>query len=284
VERTDALELGEREPHIAGIAALHVPETGITDFPALTRAMAAEFTALGGTISCSTQVLGLREEPDCIIVATATGELKARHLIGCAGLNADRLAAMAGIALDFAIVPFRGEYFRLPATRDAIVSHLIYPVPDPAFPFLGVHLTRMIGGYVTVGPNAVLSLKREGYSTLAFDARDAADIVRFPGFRRFLARNFRYGIGELRNSLSRQRYLELCQRYCPELRLEDLQPYRSGVRAQAMFADGTLAHDFLIRRTNRSIHVCNAPSPAATAALPIGRHIVEEAAATGFLA
>jgi L-2-hydroxyglutarate oxidase len=284
VERIDAAELRRREPHIAGLAALHVPETGTTDFPALTRAMAADFTAAGGTIACNTQVLSLEEDPDGINVATNSGVLRTRHLIGCAGLNADRLAAMAGIELDFAIVPFRGEYFRLPAARDQIVSHLIYPVPDPAFPFLGVHLTRMIGGYVTVGPNAVLSLKREGYSTFAFDARDAADIVRFPGFRRFLAKNFRYGVGELRNSLSRQRYLDLCQRYCPELTLDDLQPYRSGVRAQAMFADGTLAHDFLLRRTARSIHVCNAPSPAATAALPIGRHIVDEAAATGFVA
>lgn len=284
VERIDAPELARREPHIAGLAAVHVPETGITDYPALTRAMADDFIAAGGSIARNTEVLELAEEPDGIRVATSTGELHTRHLIGCAGLNADRLAAMAGIALDFAIVPFRGEYFRLPASRDRIVSHLIYPVPDPAFPFLGVHLTRMIGGYVTVGPNAVLSLKREGYSTFAFDARDAVDIVRFPGFRRFMAKNFRYGMGELRNSLSRQRYLELCRRYCPELTLADLQPYRAGVRAQAMFADGTLAHDFLIRRTARSIHVCNAPSPAATAALPIGRHIVEEAAATGFVA
>lgn len=278
VSRLDASELKAREPHIAGIAALFVPETGITDYPALTRAMARGFAAAGGTVQLNTTVTGIAEGPEAVRVTTDKGAFTARHLVACAGLHADRLAAMSGIALDFAIVPFRGEYFRLPAARDAITRHLIYPVPDPAFPFLGVHLTRMIGGFVTVGPNAVLSLKREGYSTFAFDAGDALDLARFPGLRRFLAKNLRYGLGELRNSLSRRTYLDLCRRYCPELTLDDLQPYRSGVRAQAMLADGTLVQDFLFRRTARTVHVCNAPSPAATSALPIGRAIIAEAA------
>jgi L-2-hydroxyglutarate oxidase len=182
---------------------------------------------------------------------------------------------MCKVDLDFRIVPFRGEYYRLPATKNDIVKHLVYPVPDPALPFLGVHLTRMIGGYVTVGPNAVLALAREGYRWRDANLKDLAGMAAFPGFWKMLGKHGASGLSEMRNSLWKRGYLELCRRYCPELTLADLDPYPSGVRAQAVMADGSMVHDFLIRSSQRSLHVCNAPSPAATSALPIGAYLVE---------
>ena len=173
------------------------------------------------------------------------------------------------------MVPFRGEYFRLPASKRNIVQHLIYPVPDPSLPFLGVHLTKMVSGDVTVGPNAVLGMSREGYPRFSFNGRDMLESVFFPGFWTMAKQNLGYGVKEMWNSIYRRGYLALCQRYCPELTLEDLQPYPAGIRAQAVMHDGTLVHDFLIRQTSRTLHVCNAPSPAATSAIPIGRHIVK---------
>jgi L-2-hydroxyglutarate oxidase len=183
---------------------------------------------------------------------------------------------MCNVDLDFRIVPFRGEYYRLPAAKNDIVKHLIYPVPDPALPFLGVHLTRMIGGYITVGPNAVLALAREGYRWRDASLKDLAGMATFPGFWKMLGQHGASGLIEMRNSLWKRGYLELCRRYCPELELSDLEPYPSGVRAQAVMADGSMVHDFLIRSSQRSLHVCNAPSPAATSALPIGAYLVDE--------
>jgi L-2-hydroxyglutarate oxidase len=182
---------------------------------------------------------------------------------------------MAGIETDFQIVPFRGEYYKLPTDKNGIVNSLIYPVPDPALPFLGIHLTRMIDGGVTVGPNAVLGWAREDYRKFSFSRRDTAEFLRFPGFWRVMRKNLRSGLTEFRNSLSRQRYLAECRKYCPSLELDDLLPYEAGIRAQAVMRDGTLVHDFLLKETPRMLHVCNAPSPAATSALPIGRMIVE---------
>jgi L-2-hydroxyglutarate oxidase len=182
---------------------------------------------------------------------------------------------MAGIETDFQIVPFRGEYYKLPTEKNGIVNALIYPVPDPALPFLGIHLTRMIDGGVTVGPNAVLGWAREDYRKFSFSRRDTAEFLRFPGFWRVMRKNLRSGLTEFRNSLSRQRYLAECRKYCPSLELDDLLPYEAGIRAQAVMRDGTLVHDFLLKETPRMLHVCNAPSPAATSALPIGRMIVE---------
>jgi L-2-hydroxyglutarate oxidase len=187
---------------------------------------------------------------------------------------------MCGLDPDFRIVPFRGEYFRLSAAKNDIVQHLIYPVPDPGLPFLGVHLTRMIGGYVTVGPNAVLALAREGYGWADINAADLWDMARFPGFWKVVATNWRSGLREIRNSLFRKSYLAECRKYCPELTLDDLQPRPAGVRAQAVMRDGSLADDFLVRRGRRTLHVCNAPSPAATSAIPIGRHLVNTFHAT----
>ena len=210
-------------------------------------------------------------------VVAGQESFRARVLVACAGLMADRLARLCGVGADFQIVPFRGEYYRLPPDKNDIVKHLIYPIPDPSLPFLGVHLTRMIGGYVTVGPNAVFSFKREGYSRYAFDLKDTIEALSFPGTWNVLRKHGRSGLDEFRNSLSRRRYLELCRKYCPELTVEDLGPHPSGVRAQAVLRDGTLVHDFLIKRTARTIHICNAPSPAATSAIPIGRHVAEQA-------
>lgn len=267
-------ELRELEPNIVGLGAVLSPATGIVDYPAMVRAMAAEVVATGGDIRFGAQVASITESANDVRIGLADGQtLAARHMIACAGLNADRLAAMCGLADDFAIVPFKGEYYRLAARHDAVVSHLIYPVPDPELPFLGIHLTRMIGGYVTVGPNAVLSLAREGYGKLAMNAADMADMARFPGFWRVMRDNLGSGLAEAANSAFLRRYLQACQRYCPSLELSDLLPHPPGIRAQAVMRDGTLVHDFLIRNTARTIHICNAPSPAATSALPIADHI-----------
>jgi L-2-hydroxyglutarate oxidase len=193
----------------------------------------------------------------------------------CGGLQADRLARLAGIETDFRIVPFRGEYFRLPDSKSDIAKHLIYPAPDPALPFLGVHLTRMIDGSMTVGPNAVLGLAREGYEKLSADISDITSYLSFSGFWRLIWAYRRHVLHELRGSLFRTAYLADCRKYCPDLQLEDLLPYRAGIRAQVVMSDGTAVHDFLFRQTARTLHVCNAPSPAATSALPIGRMIAE---------
>jgi L-2-hydroxyglutarate oxidase len=239
--------------------------------------MAALVAERGGTILTNTEMRAVSEEPSSITLDAGGRLIRARHLIACAGVMADRIAALCGLDLDFCIVPFRGEYFRLGADKDDIVRHLIYPIPDPALPFLGVHLTRMIGGYVTVGPNAVLAFARNGYRFGDVSLRDLKEMIAYRGFRRVVRANLRSDFDEMRNSLSKRRYLQLCRRYCPELTLADLSPYRAGIRAQAVLGDGTLVHDFLIGETARTIHVCNASSPAATSAIPIGQEIVDRA-------
>lgn len=270
-----ASELRDLEPAIAGVGAIRVASSAITDYPAIAQKMAALFEQAGGHARRGVQVTGLHERADAITVQTRQGEFTTRHLVACAGIQADRIAAMSGLATDFAMLPFRGEYYRLHARHNAIVQHLIYPIPDPALPFLGVHLTRMIDGSVTVGPNAVLGLAREGYAKLAFNAQDTLDMLRFRGFWPLMRMHLKTGLPELKNSLYKSGYLALCQRYCPSLTLDDLQPMACGIRAQAVMANGQLVHDFLIRQTARSLHVCNAPSPAATSALPIGRYLVD---------
>ncbi|MDR7030953.1 L-2-hydroxyglutarate oxidase [Rhizobium rosettiformans] len=274
VRPVSAAELREIEPNITGLGALLSPATGIADYGAIVRRMAELFVEAGGEIRYGAEVTGLEEKANDVRISLANGTtLQSRHVIACAGLMADRLAQMCGVGQDFAIVPFKGEYYRLAPRHDAIVKHLIYPVPDPELPFLGIHLTRMIGGYVTVGPNAVLSLAREGYSKTSFNPRDVAAMASFPGFWRTLAQNLSSGLTEMANSVFRQRYLKACQRYCPSLDIDDLQPHPPGVRAQAVMRDGTLVHDFLILNTARTIHICNAPSPAATSAMPIAEHV-----------
>ncbi|MBA2519751.1 MAG: L-2-hydroxyglutarate oxidase, partial [Chloroflexia bacterium] len=238
-------------------------------------AMADVIRDRGGEILTATEVTTIAESATGVNVTAGGNRIRAKYLIAAAGLQADRIARLCNVATEVRIVPFRGEYYRLVADKDDIVSHLIYPVPDPELPFLGVHLTRMIGGYVTVGPNAVLAFAREGYGFGTVNVRDLGEMIRFAGFRQVIRANLRSGAKEMMNSLVKSRYLTLCRRYCPELKLSDLTPYRSGVRAQAVLPDGTLVQDFMLGHTARTIHVLNAPSPAATSAIPIGRHVVE---------
>ena len=273
VERLDKAEVARREPRIRGLAGLFVKTTGIVDYAQVAKAMAGVVAERGGAILTSSEVDHVEEIPSGVTLDVGRDRIKARHVIAAAGLQADRIARLCGVDVDFRIVPFRGEYYRLGADKDRIVNHLIYPIPDPELPFLGVHLTRMIGGYVTVGPNAVLAFAREGYGFRSVSLRDLREMATFSGFRRVIRDNLKSGALEMANSLLKSRYLALCRRYCPELELSDLSPYRSGVRAQAVLADGTMVHDFLIGETDRTIHVLNAPSPAATSSIPIGRHI-----------
>jgi L-2-hydroxyglutarate oxidase len=273
VERLDKAEVARREPRIRSLGSLFVKTTGIVDYAQIAKAMAGVVAERGGAILTSSEVSHIEETPSGVTLDVGKDRIRARHVIAAAGLQADRIARLCGVDVDFRIVPFRGEYYRLGSDKDRIVNHLIYPIPDPELPFLGVHLTRMIGGYVTVGPNAVLAFAREGYGFGTISLRDLREMVAFRGFRKVIRANLKSGALEMVNSLLKSRYLELCRRYCPELELSDLSPYRAGVRAQAVLADGTMVHDFLIGETERTIHVLNAPSPAATSSIPIGRHI-----------
>ncbi|GAJ83736.1 putative oxidoreductase [Nocardia brasiliensis NBRC 14402] len=276
VELIDAAELRRREPKVRGIGALFVPDTGIVDYTRITAALAAEVAAAGGELVFGAEVTALTETDSAVTAAGPAGSWSARTLVVCAGLQADRLARMAGLRNDFRIVPFRGEYYQLPPERAGLVRTLIYPIPDPELPFLGVHLSPTIDGTLTVGPNAVLGLAREGYRKGSFDARDAGAVLSFPGVHRVARANIRTGLRELRNSVFKRGYLAECRKYCPELTAADLRPREAGIRAQAVLRDGTLVHDFMIERTPRSVHVLNAPSPAATSAMPIAEHIVAQ--------
>jgi L-2-hydroxyglutarate oxidase len=274
IEKLDQMEVARREPRIRSLGGLWSPTTGIVDYGRVSRAMADVVRERGGTILTNTEVLHIEEAPSGVVLETERDRVRAHQVISAAGLQADRLARMAGVETDFRIVPFRGEYYRLGASKNDIVQALIYPIPDPELPFLGVHLTKMIGGYVTVGPNAVLAFAREGYTFGDVNVNDLLEMARYSGFRKVIKANLKSGVQEMAGALVKARYLALCQRYCPELELEDLQPYRAGVRAQAVLPDGTMVHDFLIGETARTIHVLNAPSPAATSAIPIGKHII----------
>ncbi|GLH31347.1 MULTISPECIES: L-2-hydroxyglutarate oxidase [Pseudomonas] len=276
VERLDASELRRREPNIAGLGALFVDATGIVDYKQVCDAMAKVIEQAGGEVRLATTVQAIREFGDHVEVCDHSQTWHARQLVACAGLQSDRLARLAGVKIDHQIIPFRGEYYRLPASKNQIVNHLIYPIPDPQLPFLGVHLTRMIDGSVTVGPNAVLGFGRENYRKFAVNWRDVAEYVRFPGFWKTIWNNLGSGTTEMKNSLFKHGYLEQCRKYCPSLQAGDLLPFEAGIRAQAVMRDGTLVHDFLFAETPRMVHVCNAPSPAATSAIPIGQMIAEK--------
>lgn len=276
VEWLEAQELHQREPNISGVAALLVHDTGIADYPEITKQMASNFCDLGGEIQFDCCVTVLLETSEGVELLTNKGKINAQFLISCSGLMSDRLVSMLNIPIDFAIVPFRGEYYRLPPHSSFVKKHLIYPVPDPDLPFLGVHLTRMIDGSVTVGPNAVLGWKREGYGSFNISARDVIDLLFFKGTWRLMFRYFKTACQESWASLWKPSYLKQVQKYCPSVVLNDLEPYPAGIRAQAVLADGSLVHDFLFVSSDRSFHVCNAPSPAATSAMPIGKHIVAQ--------
>jgi L-2-hydroxyglutarate oxidase len=273
VELLDAAGIREREPAITGVKGLFVPATAIVDYTAVLDALAGELVAKGGEIRLATTPERIRESAKAVEIDCGGGTVVARSLIACAGLQYDRLARTAGLRLSHRVVPFRGEYFRLAPRHSDVVHAMIYPVPDPGLPFLGIHLTPMIDGSVTVGPNAVLALAREGYARGAVSLRDMVDIFSFPGFWRLAARNLRAGADGVASSTLTRLYLEACRRYCPALELQDLERIDPGIRAQAVLADGTMVYDFLFEETPRMLHVCNAPSPAATSALPIGEMI-----------
>jgi L-2-hydroxyglutarate oxidase len=275
-EKISPVRLRELEPEIIGAGAILVRESGIVDFAGICRAMAKQFRSMGGEIQLGAKVTGIAESPDQVRIHTDRETFDSGHLIVCAGLMADRLAAMQGLAEDFRIIPFRGEYFRLRSQKSDVIQHLIYPIPDPSLPFLGVHLTKMIDGTVTVGPNAVQGWKREGYGKFNFNFRDTFETVSFPGFWKFSSRHLGRGLHEYWNSMWKRGYLEQVKKYCPGIKLQDLEPYPAGIRAQAVLRDGTLVDDFLFKETARCLHVCNAPSPAATSAIPIGKYICEK--------
>jgi L-2-hydroxyglutarate oxidase len=273
----DKNELNIIEPNIRGMGAILVKSTAIVNYPDIAAKMAQQYEALGGEYLLSTEVTSLDEDPDHVNILANDEAIKTRYLINCAGLMTDRIAKLIGIKTDFRIIPFRGEYYQLPVHSNKIIKHLIYPIPNPDLPFLGIHLTRMINGAVTVGPNAVLGFKREGYAKYNFNLKDFIEMISFAGFYRMAMSNIESGLSELINSISKRIYLKQVQKYCPSVQLNDLKPYPAGVRAQAVLKDGTLVHDFLFKYSKRSMHVCNAPSPAATSAIPIGRYITEKA-------
>ncbi len=276
----DRAELKELEPHVTGIAGLHSPTTAIVDYAGITRALAADAEARGATIRTGFTVTGLEHTTggptEEVVVREASGEeIVVDEVVLCAGLQVDRLAELAGDVHAPRIVPFRGEYFALVPEKRSLVNGLVYPVPDPRYPFLGVHLTPRFDGEVLIGPNAVLALAREGYRRRDISVRELAEIVRYGGFRRFARQHWRTGIEEMRGSLSKRAFTAAAQRYVPELTVEDMVPAAAGIRAQALETDGSLVDDFRITQTGAVVAVRNAPSPAATSSLAIAEHIVD---------
>ncbi|MGE0880621.1 MAG: L-2-hydroxyglutarate oxidase [Acidimicrobiia bacterium] len=275
VNRLGPNGIADVEPHVTGIAALHLPSTGIIDFKAVTATYARLVQARGGTLRLGTRVTGLSTAGagGDSVIETDKGEIRAGFVVNCAGLHSDRVARLGGVDPKAKIVPFRGEYYELTPARRHLVKSLIYPVPDPSFPFLGVHYTRMIDGTVHAGPNAVLALKREGYRKRDFDRHDTVESLTYSGFWKLARKHWADGSKEVARSLSKTLFLRSLQRLIPEVRRGDLVPTHAGVRAQALTPDGALVDDFLIVDGPRSLHVCNAPSPAATSSLEIGRAV-----------
>ncbi|MCW2881905.1 MAG: hypothetical protein JWQ95_6005 [Sphaerisporangium sp.] len=274
IAELDGLGLREVEPYAVGVGAVHSPHTAIVDFPAVARRLALDVAALGGSVRLGCPVRALRETSSGVEVLAGKTRLSFDRLVSCAGLGSDAVATMSGHAGDVRIIPFRGEYYRLTGAAKDLVRGLVYPVPDPRYPFLGVHLTRRIDGEVLVGPNAVLALAREGYSWSDVSVRDLRDILTWPGTRRMAARHWRTGIGEVYGSLAKKAFLKAARRYVPTLTAHDLVRTPGGVRAQAVARDGSLLDDFVVDVHGRVILVRNAPSPAATSSLAIARHIV----------
>ncbi len=274
----DAFGIRELEPHSAGIRGLHVPEAGIVDYPAVCAKLSGLLVAAGHSVKLHQQVTAIRGEGQQVTVSCGTDQFTTGFLVTCGGLYSDRLVRLSGLKPPAQVVPFRGEYYELKKDRRHLCRNLIYPVPDPKFPFLGVHFTRMIGGEVECGPNAVLALAREGYSWGKVRLGDLAESLTYGGFLKLAARHWRMGIGEIQRSLFKSAFVRALQRLLPEIRADDLTPCRAGVRAQALAPDGSMIDDFLWVTAPRMVHVCNAPSPAATASLEIGRIIAERVA------
>ncbi|MDQ3330666.1 MAG: L-2-hydroxyglutarate oxidase [Planctomycetota bacterium] len=270
--------LREIEPHAAGLAAIHVPEAGIVNYAAVCERLAERVREAGGEIRLGTRVTGIRTGSGSVVVSTTNEDIEAVVAVNCGGLHSDRLATLSGAKISAKIVPFRGEYYKLRPDAERLVKGLIYPVPDPRFPFLGVHFTKMIDGGVECGPNAVLAFAREGYTKTAVNIVDLFESLSYPGFLRMAARHWRTGFGEMWRSLSKAAFVRALQRMVPEVRPEQLEAAPAGVRAQALGRDGTLVDDFVIESSDRVINVLNAPSPAATSSLNIGTMISDRVA------
>ncbi len=273
VTELNRTELAACEPEVTGLGALLVRETAIIDYRRVTDAMVTDFVRGGGRMLYGQRISAVTETDDAVLLSGAGRRIRAGRVIFCAGLQADRMARLAGLRTEAMIIPFRGEYYTVTPQRRRLVRHLIYPVPDPALPFLGVHLSPTIGGELTVGPNAVLGLSREGYRKGSVSLGDVRELAAFPGIWRLARQHLRTGARELFNSTVKLGYLKEVRKYCPSLRSSDLRPRTAGIRAQAVLRDGTLLHDFATEQTARTVHVMNAPSPAATSAIPIARHL-----------
>ncbi len=274
LKRLTGEELAEYEPHVKGIAGLFVPETGIVDYTAVTETFAKVVEFQGGEIRLKTRFLGLRDvDGEHYSLKTSQGEIACRYLINCAGLASDRVAKLCGVQPDVRIVPFRGEYYDIVPEKQHLVKNLIYPVPDPSFPFLGVHFTRMIEGGVEAGPNAVLAFKREGYRFWDISLKDIFSYVFYGGFWKLVFKFWKMGLAEMYRSLSKRAFVRSLQKLIPEIKMEDVKRGGAGVRAQALDSSGKLVDDFHILEKDRMIHVLNAPSPAATASISIGETI-----------
>ena len=266
-------ELRELEPNAAGVAAVHSPNTGIIDYMDVSRALAGEIQASGGRVHTGVEVMQISERDGRVVIETSEGEATAKSLVNCAGLHADSVARAMGLDIDIRIVPFRGEYFTLGPESAGLINGLLYPVPDPKMPFLGVHFTKRISGGVEAGPNAVMALAREGYRKTDLDLRDMLGSLRFPGFWRMAREHWAVGLKEQYRSFAKGAFLRSLQALVPDIRMEDLSVPGAGVRAQAVDRKGKLLQDFSIVRTRNSVHVLNAPSPGATSCLAIGDHI-----------
>ena len=278
VRKLSPEELREREPHVRSVKSIVLPTTGITNFRQVSLTYAKIAQERGVTLHLGTRLSGARTMPDGQVLQTSKGDIETKFVVNCCGLQSDRVARLTGADPKVRIVPFRGEYFELTPDKRHLVKHLIYPVPNPSFPFLGVHFTRMIDGSIHAGPNAVLAFKREGYYKTSFDAKDLAETLAFPGFWKLAAKHAGYGWSEMVRSWSRSAFLKSLQRLIPEVQMADIEPSKAGVRAQALMPDGGLVDDFLFVDGPRSLHVCNAPSPAATSSIPIGRSIADRVA------
>ncbi len=277
--RETAEQINEREPHVRCVAGLFVGETGIVRYVDVLGALARVLEERGGEVRTSTRVLDVKRDGARFVVETTQGEVVAKNLVNCAGLQSDRIARLAGADVRLQIIPFRGEYYDLVPARRSLCRNLIYPVPDPRCPFLGVHLTRAVDGSVEAGPNAVLAFKREGYTFSSFSFGDVATYLGFSGFWKMASRHAKTGLFEMYRSLSKAAFVRAVQTLVPDVRSEDLEPGRAGVRAQAVEPDGALVDDFRIAEGEAMLHVLNAPSPAATASLAIGRYVADAALA-----
>ena len=271
----DQNTMREIEPNVGGVAALKVPQEGIVDYPQVTRTLVTEIGKAGNHVVCGEKVTILQRRENQWLIQTPQNEYRADYIVGCAGLYSDRVSQLAGETRKVRIIPFRGEYYQIKPERQHLVNHLIYPVPDPQFPFLGVHFTRLIHGGIEAGPNAVLAFAREGYRKTDLSIPDLVDAASFPGLWRFVAKYPKMTIDELRRSFSKKRFCESLQRLVPDIQVNDLEPGGAGVRAQAMSPGGTLIQDFELVEREGALHVLNAPSPAATASLAIGGEIAQ---------